>query len=95
VKAPAIPDEVAVIDNRAIATVPILNSVRAKSIAVLPIVAMASERRNQAMRNITTCRSLAATLMVFHSDPHANEVYVKHERKFPPPEMALRGGPGR
>jgi hypothetical protein len=95
VKAPAIPDEVAVIDNRATATVPILSSVRANIIAVLPIVAIASERRNQATRNIATCRSLAATLMVFHNDRHANDVYVRKERQVPPPEIALRGDPGR
>lgn len=46
VKAPHIPDEVAVIDRSAIATVPIFSSVRAKSIAVPDTVAIASESRN-------------------------------------------------
>lgn len=46
VKAPAMPEEVAVIDRSAIATVPILSSVRAKSIAVPETVAIASESRN-------------------------------------------------
>jgi hypothetical protein len=71
--APAIPDAVAVMERRAMGTVPILSSVRAKRIAVPEIVATASDRRNQATRKITICFSLAATLIVFHRDSQANE----------------------
>ena len=46
VKAPHIPDDVAVIDRSAIGTVPMFNSVRAKRIAVPDTVAIASESRN-------------------------------------------------
>jgi hypothetical protein len=94
--APAIPDAVAVIDKRAIGTVPILNSVLAKIIAVPEIVAIASDRINQAIRKITTCFSFAATLIVFQSDSQANETYAKNDRHLPRFEIAfLRGGPGR
>jgi hypothetical protein len=95
-KAPAIPDEMAVMERRAIATVPILNSVRAKIIAVPDTVATASDRRNQAMRKITICLSFAATLMVFHNESHANEQYARNARNLPPRELeGTRGGPGR
>ncbi len=56
-KAPAIPEEVAVMERSAIATVPIFNSVLANRIAVPETVAIASERRNHATRNTTHCRS--------------------------------------
>jgi hypothetical protein len=45
---------VAVTDNRPTEVVLKCSSVRAKRIAVPDTVAMASERRNQAARNITT-----------------------------------------
>jgi hypothetical protein len=95
-KAPAIPDDVAVIDKRAIATVPIFNSVRANKIAVPETVAIASESRNHAMRKITACLSLSATLMVFKRDIQAKDIYARQERSFEAPGMpVLRGGPGR
>jgi hypothetical protein len=93
--APAIPDAVAVIDKMAIGTVPIRSSVRAKRIAVPETVAMASERRNQAMRKMTACRSFAATLTVFQRETHAKDVYARQERIRPPEMPVLRGGPGR
>jgi hypothetical protein len=46
IKAPAIPDVVAIIDNMATAMVPIFSSVLAKRIAVPDTVATASESRN-------------------------------------------------
>src|SRR2546430_1623966 len=72
-KAPAIPELVAVMERSAMATVPILSSVRAKRIAVPDTVAMASERRNHAIKNITACRSFTAILMVLQRDAHAKE----------------------
>lgn len=75
-KAPAIPDTVAVIERRAIATVPNFNSVRANRIAVPETVAMASERRNQARRKRTICRSLKAVFMVWKREVQAKRVYL-------------------
>ena len=96
VKAPAIPDAVATIERTATATVPILNSVRAKRIAVPETVAMASESKNHATRKSSICRSLTATLTVFQSETQANDTYARYDRSLPPLDMAaLRGGPGR
>jgi hypothetical protein len=95
IEAPAMPDAVAVMESRAIATVPILNSVRAKRIAVPDKVAIASERRNQAMRKMTAWRSFTATLIVLQRETHANDVYARHERNRPPDIPVLSGGPGR
>lgn len=95
-KAPAIPDDVTVMERSAIATVPILSSVRANKIAVPETVATASESRNQAMRKMTACLSFSATLMVFQRERHAKEIYARQERSFDVPEIpVLRGGPGR
>lgn len=94
-EAPAIPDAVAVMERMAMATVPIRNSVRAKRIAVPETVAMASERRNQAMRKMTAWRSFAATFIVFQSETQAKEVYAIQERILPPEIPVRRGGPGR
>ena len=93
--APAIPDAVAVIDRMAMATVPIRSSVRAKRMAVPETVAIASERRNQAMRKMTAWRSFAATFIVFQSESQAKDVYARQERILPPEIPVLRGGPGR
>jgi predicted ATP-grasp superfamily ATP-dependent carboligase len=75
INAPAIPALVAVIDSRAMATVSIFNSVRANKMAVPEMVAMASERRNHAIRNITAWRSWKATFIVFQSEIQAKEMY--------------------
>jgi hypothetical protein len=72
-KAPAIPEPVAVIESRAMATVPMWSSVRAKRIAVPETVATASERRNHAMRKMTICRSCRASLMVRKRESQAKE----------------------
>lgn len=95
IEAPAIPDAVAVMERIAMATVPIRNSVLAKRIAVPDTVAMASERRNQAMRKMTAWRSLAATFIVFQSEDQAKDVYARQQRILPPEIPVLRGGPGR
>ena len=48
------------------------------------------------MRKIITCLSFSATLIVFHRDIQANEIYARQERNFEDLEMpVLRGGPGR
>lgn len=73
-KAPKMPDDVAVMDRSAIWTVPIFSSVRAKRIAVPETVAMASESRNHARRNMRTCLSFKANFMVWKSDIQANFV---------------------
>jgi len=74
IDAPAMPEAVAVMERIAMGTVPIRNSVRAKRIAVPETVAMASERRNQAIRKITAWRNFAATFTVFHRDTQAKDV---------------------
>lgn len=95
-KAPAIPLDVTVMDRMAIGIVPIFNSVRANRIAVPDTVAIASERMNQAMRKMTICRSLAAILTVFQTDPQANARYAMAVRNLDGLESAVvRGGPGR
>ena len=71
--APAMPDPVAVIESRAMETVPMCNSVRAKRIAVPETVATASESRNHATRKMTICRSWKASLMVRKSEIQAKE----------------------
>lgn len=73
-KAPKMPDEIAVMERSAMGTVPIFSSVRAKRIAVPETVAMASESRNHARRNMRTCFSLKASLMVWKSEVQANFV---------------------
>ena len=94
--APAIPEAVAVIDSNAIATVLNLNSIRAKIIAVPLTVAIASDRRNHAARNVMVCRNWIATLIVFHTDCQANLVYSRASRKVPPRlDIVGNGGPGR
>src|SRR5436305_13462076 len=73
--APAMPDVVAVMDRMAMETVLRCSSVLANRIAVADTVAMASERRNQPIRNMTTCRNLVAATMVFHKETQAKERY--------------------
>lgn len=95
-KAPAMPDEVAVIESKAVATVPILSSVLAKSMAVPETVAMESESKNHATRKRTTCRSLTAILIVFQTEDHAKITYVMTRPRRPVVAFELRsGGPGR
>ena len=53
VNAPAMPDDVAVIDKMAICTVHILSSVRAKRMAVPDTVAIESESKNHAIKKMT------------------------------------------
>ena len=74
VNAPAIPEVVAMIETTAMAVDAICSSVFAKRIAVPDIVAIASERRNQATRKIAACRNFTATLIVFQSDTQENIV---------------------
>ena len=94
--APAIPDDVAVMDRMAIGTVPIFSSVRAKRIAVPDTVATASESMNHAMRKMTICRSLMATLTVLQTEPQANVRYAMIVQNLDGLESAIvRGGPGR
>jgi len=77
------------------ATVPIFNSVRANKIAVPDTVAIASERRNHAMRKMTACLSLMAIFRVFQSDNQAKEIYARQERNLDVFEIPVcRGGPG-
>jgi hypothetical protein len=97
VKAPAMPDVVATIDSTATSTVLMWSSVRANRTAVPLTVATASERRNQATRNKTTCRSFAAVLIVFHNETHAKEIYAKNGKGLimRPVTVILNGGPGR
>jgi hypothetical protein len=95
-KAPAMPDDVAVMERIAIGTVPIFNSVRANRIAVPETVATASESMNQAIRKMTICRSLTATLTVFHTEPHANTRYANMVwNREGLVSAVVRGGPGR
>ena len=94
--APAMPEDVAVMERMAIGTVPIFSSVRAKRIAVPDTVATASESINHAMRKMTIWRSLTATLTVFHTEPQANIRYATTVRSLEGLERAvMRGGPGR
>lgn len=96
-KAPAMPDSVAVIDSSPTAVVLIFSSVRANKMAVPDTVAIASERRNQAMRKMITSRSLTATLAVFHNDFHANPIsrsQMRHRLFLAAPFEEARGGPG-
>ena len=95
-KAPAIPDPVAVMESRAMATVPIFSSVRANRIAVPETVATASDSRNQAMRKITIWRSLMETLTVFQTELQANVRYARIVRNRESLEIeVVKGGPGR
>lgn len=97
VKAPTIPNVVAVTESTAICTVLRFNSVRAKRTAVPETVATASDRRNQAIRKRTTCRSFAALLSVFHNDAQANEMYPSLKVAMIPRRGmdTVKGGPGR
>ena len=45
--------------------------------AVPETVAIASERRNQAIRKTATCRNFAAAFIVFHKEAQAKETYFK------------------
>jgi hypothetical protein len=54
------PEPMDVIERRAIAMVPICNSVRANNTAVPEIVATASDSRNQDVKKIKVCRRLTA-----------------------------------
>jgi hypothetical protein len=58
------PDPMDVMDNKAMAIVPMCNSVRAKRTAVPDIVATASDSRNHDIRKSNVCRSLIALLSV-------------------------------
>lgn len=95
-KAPTMPEVAERMESSATPVVEICNSVLANRIAVPETVATASERRNQAARNTTTCRSLAAIFIVFHNDTQANVKYAKNERHLLPCfDIAdLNGGPG-
>src|SRR2546421_3665242 len=77
VKAPAMPDVVAVMERMAIGTVSMCSSVLAKRTAVPETVPIASERRNQAMRKQATCRNFAAAFIVFHKETQAKETYPR------------------
>src|SRR4051795_12772039 len=77
ITAPAIPDVIAVIERMAIGTVSMCSSVLPKRTAVPDTVAIASERRNQAIRKIATCRNFAAAFIVFHKETQAKETYPK------------------
>ena len=76
VKAPAMPDVMAVMERMAMGTVSMCSSVLAKRIAVPETVAIASERRNQAIRKIATCRNFAAAFIVLHKEIQAKETYL-------------------
>lgn len=68
------PEEMDVMDKRAMAIVDIWSSVRAKRTAVPEIVAMASERRNHDRRNMSVCRRLTARFRVRQNERSENEV---------------------
>lgn len=95
--APSMPDEMAVIDSNPTIVVLRCNSVRAKRMAVLETVAMASDMRNHATRKIITSRSRTATLTVFHNDFHANATRLSQifHRLLCPGVDDSNGGPGR
>ena len=70
--APKIPDVIVVMESKTTRMVDIWSSVFAKRIAVPEIVAIASESRNHAHRNNTTCFNFNAILIVFQNELREN-----------------------
>lgn len=97
VNAPIMPEEMDVMERRAMWTVSIFSSVRAKRMAVPDTVAMASERRNQATRKRRTWRSLRADFIVARRERQEKRMEARKVRSLPfwLERVSGRGGPGR